>query len=63
MHFVYVMSRTDKAKMEDLGYELIKEDANNLVWVFKNKDVISFSDEDEMAQAGISFVLSDVLTF
>lgn len=63
MQFVYVMSKEDKDKMEDLGYVLIKEDKNNHIWVFKNKDVATFSSEDEISNAGISFVLSDMLTF
>lgn len=63
MQFVYVMRREDKDKMEELGYVLIKEDRNNHIWVFKNKDVTTFSSEDEISSAGISFVLSDMLTF
>lgn len=63
MQFVYVMRKEDKDKMEELGYTLIKEDRNNHIWVFKNKDVTTFSSEDEISSAGISFVLSDMLTF
>lgn len=63
MHFIYVMSAIDKDKMLDLGYSLIKGSEKGHIWVFKNKDVSTFASEDEVANAGISFVLSDVLTF
>ncbi len=63
MRFVYVMSKTDKDKMIAMGYALIKEDKNNHIWVFENRDVTSFASEDEITKAGVSFVLSDMLTF
>ena len=63
MKFIYVMSRTDKVKMEDLGYQLIKEDEANMVWVFANIEELTFAKEDAIGQAGISYVLSDMLTF
>lgn len=63
MHFVYVMKKEDKDKMIAMGYSLIKEDKRNHIWVFENKDVTTFTSEDEIADAGIAFVLSDMLTF
>lgn len=63
MHFVYVMKREDKDKMIAMGYSLIKEDKRNHIWVFENKDVTTFTSEDEIADAGVAFVLSDMLTF
>ncbi len=63
MRFVYVMKKEDKDKMVAMGYSLIKEDKQNNLWVFENKDVTTFASEDEITNAGISFVLSDMLTF
>lgn len=63
MRFVYVMSKTDKDKMVAMGYALIKEDKNNHIWVFENRDVASFASGDEITKAGIPHVLSDMLTF
>lgn len=63
MRFVYVMKKEDKDKMVAMGYSLIKEDKRNNIWVFENKDVTTFASEDEITNAGVSFVLSDMLTF
>lgn len=63
MRFIYVMKKEDKDKMVAMGYLLIKEDKRNLIWVFENKDVTTFASEDEITNAGVSFVLSDTLTF
>lgn len=63
MRFVYVMKKEDKDKMVAMGYSLIKEDKQNNLWVFENKDLTTFASEDEITNAGISFVLSDMLTF
>lgn len=63
MRFVYVMKKEDKDKMIAMGYSLIKEDKRNNIWVFENKDVVTFASEDEITNAGVSYVLSDMLTF
>lgn len=63
MRFVYVMKKEDKDQMVAMGYSLIKEDKRNHIWVFENKDVTTFASEDEITNAGVSFVLSDMLTF
>ena len=63
MRFVYVMKKEDKDKMVAMGYSLIKEDKRNHICVFENKDVTTFASEDEITNAGVSFVLSDMLTF
>ena len=63
MRFVYVMKKEDKDKMVAMGYSLIKEDKRNHIWVFENNDVTTFASEDEITNAGVSFVLSDMLTF
>lgn len=63
MHFIYVMSVKDRNKMLSLGYNLIREDTRNSIWVFQNKDTVTFAREDEISGAGIKFVLSNTLTF
>lgn len=63
MHFIYVMSKADKDTMVSLGYPLLKSDRRNRVWVFQNKDTATYACEDELAGAGVQFVLSDRLTF
>ena len=63
MRFIYVMSKEDMDKMTAMGYSMIKEDRRNHIWVFENKDIATFACEDEISKAGISFVLSDMLTF
>lgn len=63
MHFVYVMSYEDKEKMLKLGFNLIKSDIANNIWVFENADVMTFETEDRISGAGIAFILSDMLTF
>lgn len=58
MRFIYVMNSKDKDKLEALGYNLLKADTNNSVFVFENKMNLNFElDED------IQYVLSDTLTF
>lgn len=63
MRFVYVMKKEDRDKMAAMGYPLIKEDRRNHIWVFENKDVTTFASEDEITNAGVTFILSDMLTF
>ena len=63
MKFVYVMSETDKEKMEALGYKFVKGDDRNGVYIFSNKDTATFSDSDELEKAGIRHVNTDVITF
>lgn len=63
MKFIYVMSNEDKDKLINMGYNLLKEDANNNLYVFQNKDVTTFACEDELDAAEIRFVLTNILTF
>ena len=63
MRFIYVMSEEDRNKLSALGYSQLKQDAANHVWIFQTKDTVSFAEENEIDRAGISYVLSDVLTF
>jgi hypothetical protein len=57
------MTSGDKDKMISLGYNLIKGNPKNNIWVFSNKEYLTFDADDEITNAGISFVLSDVITF
>lgn len=63
MHFVYVMSVEDKEKMVKMGFSIIKSDPNNNIWVFENPDVMNFESGDKISDAGISCIMSDILTF
>lgn len=63
MRFVYVMTATDKEKMLQLGYSLMKEDRNNNIWIFRVPEELYFSGNDPLADAGIRYVLSNTLTF
>lgn len=63
MKFIYVMNATDKEKMIALGYTLIKGDERNNVYIFSNKDTVTFSDETDIEKAGIRHVMSNVIAF
>lgn len=63
MHFIYVNSEQDRDKMLALGYVLMKADARNHIWIFRNKDSEEFSCNKGITHAGVQFVLSDTLTF
>lgn len=63
MRFIYVMKTEDANKLIEMGYSLIKEDKQNHIWVFENRDVNTFVYDDELASAGVMFVASDILTF
>lgn len=63
MRFIYVMREEDKMEMEKLGYTLVKENTKTNVYIFANKDTMSFACEDELQKANIPFILSDILTF
>lgn len=55
--FIYVMDVESKDKLINLGYELLKNDEKNTIWVFSNKEDRQFDSLD------IPCVVSDVLTF
>lgn len=63
MHFIYVMKQEDKDKLVELGYQLLKEAPGNSVWVFRASDTMAFGRTEELDDTGVSYVLSDVLTF
>lgn len=58
MSFIYVMDKKAKKELLRKGFELIKSDANNSIWVFENKDATCFE-----LDISCPYVLSDVLTF
>ncbi len=58
MRFIYVMDEKAKKKMLRHGYALIKEDKENSIWIFENKDVMNFE-----LDVDVPYVLSNVLTF
>lgn len=57
MQFIYVFSKEDKEKMEELGYELVKTNQNGNVFVFLNKDQNNFE------SLPVRGVFSNTLTF
>lgn len=63
MRFIYIKSESDKEKMLKLGYVLLKEDKQNGIWVFLNKNVETFDYDGEIMKAGIQFASSSTLTF
>lgn len=63
MHFVYVMSQNDKDKMTQMGFHLLKADESHNIWIFENPDTMTFDTEDKIAAAGVSYILSNMLTF
>lgn len=63
MKFIYVMSEVDKEKMLALGYKYIKSDERNGVHIFSNKSTATFADSNELEDAGIRHVNSDVIAF
>jgi len=58
MKFIYVMDKKFKKLLEKKGYVLLKEDVENHIWVFENR-------EETMFDLGFECpcVLSDTMTF
>lgn len=56
-HFIYVFSEDDKTALLKSNYKLVKEDKNQNVYVFENKDRLLFDFNQ------IKYVQSDILTF
>lgn len=63
MFFIYVINEKDRDKMVSLGYHLLKGGSHNNIWVFHAKEELTFAAEDELNKAGVSYVLSNRLTF
>lgn len=55
--FIYVFSIKDRDSLLSRGYEVIKSDELNNVYVFENNNQLNFSFDDEK-----SFVFSNTLT-
>lgn len=62
MNFIYVMQESDRDKLIELGYTLIKEDLRNHIWVFNNLSP-TFAFENKLDELGIQFIASNILTF
>lgn len=56
-NFIYVFDNEAKEKLLSRGYKLIRSDEKSVVYVFENRDTLTFTEQE------IQFVLSDVLTF
>ena len=55
--FIHVFSTEDRDALLERGYELIKSDEKNGVYVFNNNDQLKFSD------LNIDYVLNNIMTF
>lgn len=55
--FVYVFAEDARDKLIALGYNLVKADCRQNIYVFENKQTFTFSLNE------MEFVLSDTLTF
>lgn len=55
--FIYVMDTESRDMLADRGFELLKANDKQTVWVFVNKSELTFDMTD------IPCVVSDVLTF
>jgi len=55
--FIYVFNEEAKDKLLRMQYTLLKADDKNQTYVFVN------SDRQDFAEADISYILSDTLTF
>ena len=58
MRFIYVMDKKSMRTLKKKGYNVLKADAVNCIWVFENKEETFFDLDFEC-----KCVLSDVLTF
>lgn len=55
--FIYVMDTKSRDILQNLGFELLKENSAKTMWVFVNKQELNFDSLD------IPCVVSDTLTF
>lgn len=58
--FIYVFNTDARDKLLASNYQLLKADTSQNVFVFQNKETLSFSDS---GMADFSYILSDTLTF
>lgn len=54
--FIYVFSTEDRDKLLEKSYTILKADEKNNIYVFEHSD-------DEFEELGVTFVLSNTLTF
>lgn len=54
--FVYVFKTDDRDKMLENGYRLLKADDQNNIFIFEKSDA-------RFEQLGVTFILSNTLTF
>lgn len=59
MKFIYIFTQEGYDDMVRRGYELLKEDRANGIWVFVNKD----PEDMEFSDRNYNAVLSNVVTF
>lgn len=55
--FLYVMDAESRDKLLTLGFELLKANPQNTIWVFVNKQELAFDSVE------VPCVVSDTLTF
>ena len=56
MHFIYVFNKSAKEKLESRGFQLFQSDDLYGTYVFLNNQDI------DVAQSGVSYIMSDSLT-
>lgn len=56
MHFIYVFTKSAKETLEDMGFQLFQSDDLYETYVFLNNIDL------DVAQSGVSYILSDSLT-
>lgn len=62
--FLYVMSEADRDLLKSQGYNLLRSDNVNKVFIFENKQEFTFEyGEHPLEAQGVNFVLSDMMTF
>lgn len=55
--FLYVIDTKSRDKLISLGYKLLKEDDERSIWIFVNKEDLTFDSADVLC------VVSDTLSF
>lgn len=58
MKFIYVMDKASMKALKKKGCVLLKADEQNSIWIFENREEITFDLGSEY-----KYVMSDVMTF
>lgn len=58
--FIYVFDTDARDRLLAANYQLLKADENQNIFVFENKETVSFSENGTKV---FTFILSDTLTF